>query len=309
MIISPESFSHLSSPLQKLPLPPEFEEKALALYVKRDDLLFFPQAPEFCGNKIRKLKYNLLAARETGKDTLLTFGGAFSNHIAAVAAAGQLFGFKTIGIIRGEYTEPLNPTLLLAGQRGMTLHYLDRQNYRRRNDPGFQSEISDRFGQPYFLPEGGTNDLAVQGAAELPEEVERQLGFTPTHWCLAAGTGGTMAGIVKGLGARSQVIGVAAVKDPGITDTVWSFVSEKEIQSNWRVNYDYTFGGYAKTQPELQAFMEWFEAAYAIQLEPIYTGKAFYAVFDLMKKGYFSAGSRIVMVHTGGARLRQGFGG
>ncbi|HMQ62739.1 MAG TPA: pyridoxal-phosphate dependent enzyme [Flavilitoribacter sp.] len=300
MAVFVDEFNLPPGPVEQLKLPRELENAGVSLWVKRDDLLRFPQAPELCGNKIRKLKYNLQAAMRSGKERLLTFGGAYSNHIAAVAAAGFLFGFKTIGVIRGEPVEPLNPVLHLARERGMELHYLDRAAYRRRNEPGFQEELIRRTGDPYLLPEGGTNDLAAKGAAELVGEAEQQLGWLPDQWLLAAGTGGTSAGIAAGLDGVASLTAVAAVKDPGIGEVIRRATGKDEQAGNWSVNFDYTFGGYAKKTQELTAFIQWFGTAYRIPVEPIYTGKAFFAVFDLIKNGYFSPGSRILVVHTGG---------
>ena len=300
MAFSVDAFDLPPSPVQQLTLSTDLEKTGVTLWVKRDDLLRFPQASELCGNKVRKLKYNLQAAARSGKETLLTFGGAYSNHIAAVAAAGFLFGFKTIGIIRGEPAGPLNPVLQLARERGMELHYLDRTTYRRRNESGFQNELINRFGDVYLLPEGGTNELAVQGAAELVGETEQLLGWYPDHWLLAAGTGGTAAGIAAGLNGAARLTAVAVVSDPAIPDAIRDAAGGDEKTGNWSVNFDYTFGGYAKKTPELTAFIQEFQQNYGIPIEPIYTGKAFFAVFDLIKNGYFSPGSRILVVHTGG---------
>ena len=165
------------------------ESKRIQLFIKRDDLIH----PLVSGNKWRKLKYNLLAAKEAEQSTILTFGGAFSNHIYATAAAGKVFGFKTIGIIRGEKITPLNPTLAFAEQSGMELHFITRSDYRKKDRPDFQQTLRQQFGDFYLVPEGGTNTLAMKGCAELVEEVARQLPELPDYWCAACGTGGTVS--------------------------------------------------------------------------------------------------------------------
>src|SRR5688572_5103008 len=173
-------------------------QKEITVMVRREDLLH----PEVSGNKWRKLKYNLLAAAEQEFDTLLTFGGAFSNHIAAVAAAGNLFGFKTIGLIRGEEHFPLNPTLQQAVLNGMQLHYLDRETYRQKQEPEFLAELAQQFGRAFLIPEGGTNCLALKGCEEIIAGIQEPFDVL----CCAAGTGGTSAGLLIGLNGEKQLL-------------------------------------------------------------------------------------------------------
>lgn len=289
------------APIQQLH-DPLFEEQGVTLWVKREDLLH----PTISGNKWRKLKYNLQEAHRQGKNTLLTFGGAYSNHIAAVAAAGKGFGFKTIGIIRGEEHLPLNPTLSFATSCGMKLQYISREQYRQKQDPGFLKYLSEQVGHPYIIPEGGTNLLAVKGCAEIVQEITLAYDYI----CCAAGTGGTMAGIVAGLAGEKQALGFPALKggeflEKEIAELVLDYTGRNF--DNWKLNTAYHFGGYAKVKPELLDFMRLFQQGHHVSLDPIYTGKMFFGIYDLIRGGYFARGSRIVAVHTGGLQGNKGF--
>ncbi|MHC2990075.1 1-aminocyclopropane-1-carboxylate deaminase [Pontibacter sp. HJ8] len=291
----------MKAPLQQL-FSPLFEEQGIALWVKREDLLH----PTISGNKWRKLRYNLEEAQQLGKDTLLTFGGAYSNHIAAVAAAGQEFGFRTIGMIRGEEHLPLNPTLSFATRAGMELHYVSREDYRHKQEPDFLARLSLQFNQPYILPEGGTNALAVKGCTEIVSDISIEYDYI----CCACGTGGTLAGIIAGLEGKRQVLGFPALKGgeflrEEIEQLIESYNGKQ--YANWQLVTDYHFGGYAKVKPELLAFMRDFGEQHQLPLEPIYTGKMFYGLLDLIQKGYFPGGSRIIAVHTGGLQGNAGF--
>lgn len=291
----------MEAPLQQI-LSPLLTESQLELWVKREDLLH----PTIPGNKWRKLKYNLQQAKELQKHTLLTFGGAYSNHIAAVAAAGQEFGFKTVGVIRGEEHVPLNPTLAFATAQGMMLHYISREQYRYKTEPDFLSQLAAQYHQPYMIPEGGTNQLAVKGCTEIVEGITLAYDYITC----AAGTGGTAAGIIAGLAGAKNVLVFPALKggdflQPEIEQLVYDYSGGKFI--NWKLVTGYHFGGYAKVKPELIAFIKDFQQQFQIPLEPVYTGKMFYGIFDLIRKGFFPAGSRIVAVHTGGLQGNAGF--
>ncbi|MGI9543489.1 MAG: 1-aminocyclopropane-1-carboxylate deaminase/D-cysteine desulfhydrase [Cyclobacteriaceae bacterium] len=274
----------------------------IQLSLLREDLLH----PTISGNKWRKLKYNLIQAKKQGHHTLLTFGGAYSNHIHATAAAGKEFEFKTIGLIRGEKHLPLNPTLQQAQSWGMQLHYVSRNDYKNKDQPQFIKALKSKFGQFYLLPEGGTNNLALEGCAEMVKVVET----TFDYWCVPCGTGGTMAGIVKGLNGRSKVIGFSALKDGGsINRNVDNLLAGNgsETLVNWEINVDNHFGGYAKFTPELINFVNQFKAQHQIQLDPIYTGKMMLGIFKLATQGFFPVGTRILAVHTGGKQGIKGF--
>ncbi|MBF9236042.1 1-aminocyclopropane-1-carboxylate deaminase/D-cysteine desulfhydrase [Hymenobacter sp. BT683] len=283
---------------------PAAEQQGVRLLLWRDDLAH----PELPGNKARKLKFNLAAARRQGHHKLLTFGGAYSNHVAAVATAGRLFGFNTIGLIRGEPTAVPNPTLAQAAADGMALHYLDRTAYRRRAEPDFIAEQLARFGAAYVLPEGGTNALALPGCAELVTELQAQTAFDAV--AVAVGTGGTLAGLLTGLAGEQQAVGVAALKNGSFLraeiDTLTQQAQDR-IFTNYSVQTDYHFGGYAKYSAPLLAFIQQFGVRHGVLLDPIYTGKLLFGVLDLIKQGYFRRGSTVVAIHTGGLQAWAGW--
>ncbi|HWB62523.1 MAG TPA: pyridoxal-phosphate dependent enzyme [Chitinophagales bacterium] len=289
------------SPLQEI-TDSLLTEKGVRLFIKRDDLIH----PEIQGNKWRKLKYNLLEARMNGINTLLTFGGPFSNHIYALAAAAKLFHFKAIGIIRGEEPEVLSPTLQYAAGCGMDLHYMDRESYRQKDEPANLESLRVQIGNFYLVPEGGTNNFALEGVAEIIEETGT--GFD--YICTACGTGGTLAGLVAALKGDKKAIGFSSLKgEDTLTAKVNGLVEEfaGKRYNNFSVNFDYNFGGYAKVNPALIDFIKGFKQKYDIQLEPVYTGKMFYGIFDLIRKDYFPEGAAIMAVHTGGLQGLKGF--
>ena len=280
---------------------PLFEQKQVKVFMKREDM----NHPVVSGNKWRKLKYNLEAARVEGYSTLLTFGGAYSNHIYAVAGAGQALGFKTIGIIRGEEIIPLNPTLSAARAMGMSLHYMDRSTYRLKNTTEIIESLQARFGDFYLIPEGGTNPLAIKGAGEMVTELEDPYDY----YCLAVGTGGTIAGVISALSGQKQVIGFSALKGDFLQNEVKQLLLDfnGSHHDNWLIDSNYHFGGYAKIKPELLDFMQSFELRHSILLEPIYTAKALFGLYHLIQTDHFPKGSRILFIHTGGLQGRKGF--
>ena len=296
----------ISSLLQLLDEPVAVAH-GVRLLLWRDDLV----NPDLPGNKARKLRYNLIAARQQGHHALLTFGGAYSNHIAAVAAAGRLFGFNTIGLIRGD--EPaagaaLNPTLAQAAANGMALHYLDRTAYRRRAEPAFIAEQLVRFGPAHVLPEGGTNALALPGCAEVVAEIRQQVEFDAL--AVAVGTGGTLAGLLTGLAGRQHAVGVAALKNGSFLRAEMDALTQATAGlafDNYSLQTSYHFGGYAKYSAELLAFIQQFRVRHGVLLDPIYTGKLLFGVLDLIGKGYFRRGSTVVAIHTGGQQAWAGW--
>jgi 1-aminocyclopropane-1-carboxylate deaminase/D-cysteine desulfhydrase-like pyridoxal-dependent ACC family enzyme len=281
--------------------------QGVRLLLWRDDLA----NPDLPGNKARKLKNNLIAARQQGHHTLLTFGGAYSNHIAAVAAAGRLFGFQTVGLIRGDAPldgAPLNPTLSRATADGMALHYLDRNSYRRRSEPDFVAEKLAEYGPAYVLPEGGTNALALPGCAELTAEIRAQVAFDVL--AVAAGTGGTLAGLVLGLVGQEQAMGVAALKNGSFLHSEVDALMQQAAGrtfSNFSLQTDYHFGGYAKYSADLLEFIRQFRARHGVLLDPVYTGKLLFGLLDLIGKGHFRRGSTVVAIHTGGLQAWAGW--
>ena len=283
------------------------QKKKVKLFLKRDDLIH----PSVSGNKWRKLKYNLAAAKELNQTTLLTFGGAFSNHIHAVAAAGKVFGFQTIGVIRGDQMTPLNTTLQYAEDQGMQLHFVTRTAYRQKNTTAFQLALQEQFGDFYSLPEGGTNTLALKGCAEIVTEIKEQLGQIPNCISTCVGTGGTIAGILQGSASAQQIeiLGISALKGNFLTEEIEKLLTAAKItvDNKWMISNDYNFGGYAKFKPALIEFINDFKKTYQIALDPIYTGKHLYGIFDLIKKDYFKKDSTIVAIHTGGLQGIEGF--
>jgi 1-aminocyclopropane-1-carboxylate deaminase/D-cysteine desulfhydrase-like pyridoxal-dependent ACC family enzyme len=301
------SFNMPDQLLQLIPHPVA-TSRGVRLLLWRDDLL----NPDLPGNKARKLKYNLVAAREQGLRRLLTFGGAYSNHLAAVAAAGRLHGFETVGLVRGEEHTPLNPTLARCVADGMQLHYLDRTTYRRRAEPAFLADLQQQFGPAYLLPEGGTNVLALRGVAELIGELRQHTDFDAV--AVAAGTGGTLAGLALGLAEvdySAYALGIAALKGASFLQPEVDALTQAAIGlalPNYELHLDYHFSGYAKLPPELHAFIQEFETNFGVLLDPIYTGKLLFGVLDLIGRGHFAVGSTVVAVHTGGLQAWAGFG-
>ncbi|TXK33870.1 1-aminocyclopropane-1-carboxylate deaminase/D-cysteine desulfhydrase [Pontibacter qinzhouensis] len=291
----------MEAPLQQLHHP-LLQEQNIQLWLKREDLLH----PTISGNKWRKLKYNLQEAKQQQKSTLLTFGGAYSNHIAAVAAAGEEFGFRTIGIIRGEEHLPLNPTLHLATTQGMELQYVSREVYRQKSESEFLKALAWQYQEPYILPEGGTNNLAVKGCTEIIADIEIEYDYL----CCASGTGGTLAGVIAGLEGEKQVLGFPSLKGGAfLQQEIEQLIRNYngKTYNNWQLFTDYHFGGYAKVKPELLAFMQAFWEQHQVPLEPVYTGKMMFGIFNLLQKGFFASSSRIVAVHTGGLQGNAGF--
>lgn len=251
--------------------------------------------PYISGNKYRKLKYNLIEAKKIGKNTLLTFGGAYSNHIAAVASVGKEFGFKTVGVIRGEelishYKE--NPTLSLAEHHGMRLKFVDRSSYRRKSDKLYLDGLIREYGDVYIIPEGGTNHLAVKGCEEILNQMDEAFDFI----CCPVGTGGTISGLINSSSKHQKILGFPALKGAFLQEEISKFATS----DNWELITDYHFGGYAKTSDELIAFMNRFKRKYNIPLDPIYTGKMMYGLYDMIAQNYFPKDARILAIHTGG---------
>jgi 1-aminocyclopropane-1-carboxylate deaminase len=297
------------SPLQKVEHT-AFVRQGLHLFVKRDDLLH----PHVSGNKWRKLKHNLLEARRLGCTRLITFGGAYSNHIAAVAAAGQEFGFSTLGVISGEANGVGNPTLSFAKAFGMDLRFTSRANMRNLSETTLIQLLKIDIAKTFILPQGGANCLALAGCREIMAETEEQLGHLPDLMVTACGTGATLAGIASALKGKSKALGIAVLKGGFLQKEVENLLaacgnatSGEKPASNFQVMDGFHHGGYAKWTPELVSFINDFKQQTGIPLDPIYTGKAFFAAFELAKQGFFPEGSSIVLVHTGGLQGVAGF--
>lgn len=284
-------------------------DKNIELYVLREDLIH----PEISGNKWRKLKYNIKEAKEKDYNTLLTFGGAFSNHIAATAAAGKIFGFKTIGIIRGEETLPLNSTLKLAEDNGMIFKYISREQYKEENkyESNFTNDLKKEFGDFYPIPEGGSNALAVKGCTEIIDNINIDFDII----AIGCGTGGTIAGIIASLDNSKKILGFPALKGGGflrddIEDLLKEYESELNEQAkntNYQLICDYHFGGFAKVKPNLIGFIREFKTKNNILLDFIYTGKMLFGLYDMIQNSDEWNNKKIIVIHTGGLQGNKGF--
>lgn len=281
------------------------QAKNSRLFILREDLIH----PEISGNKWRKLKYNIKEAKRLNKKTVLTFGGAYSNHIAATASAGKKFGLNTVGIVRGEKTLPLNPTLQLAKDNGMKFKYISRESYREKNNEDFIDSLNNEFDDFYLIPEGGSNSFAVKGCTEIIKNITIDFDLI----CSACGTGGTLAGIIAS--TEKQVLGFPALKGGeflknGIEMLLATYISHYECivkNENWDLVTDYHFGGYAKVKPELVDFVQQFKSKHKIPLDLIYTGKMLFGVYDMLQNTSLMDGKTIIAVHTGGIQGNKGF--
>lgn len=284
---------HIDNQIVNVPLP-----SGITLSIKRED----KNHHFVSGNKLRKLKYNLLEAQRQGKKALLTFGGAYSNHIAATAAAGKLTGFKTIGVIRGDELATKikqNPTLRFTKSCGMDFHFVSREMYRQKENLDFQNELVNHFGsEVYILPEGGTNQLAVKGCQEILKPDDAQFDVI----CTAVGTGGTISGLINASFPHQQVLGFPALKGDFLGDIIKKYTKKE----NWQLVNDFHFGGYAKVNDELIRFLNDFNKKTSIPLDPIYVGKMIFAIFALANQGFFKPNTKILAIHTGGLQGIEG---
>ena len=271
--------------------------KSISLVIKREDLIH----PFVSGNKFRKLKYNLLQAKAENQSTLLTFGGAYSNHIAAVAYAGKENGFQTIGIIRGdELGDKIesNPTLKFAQECGMQFEFVYRETYRLKTEATFLEQLQQQYGAFYLIPEGGTNTFAIQGCEEILTPDDASFDYV----ACAIGTGGTISGIINSVLPHQKVLGFPALKGNFLQDEIRNFVR----QDNWKLITDYHFGGYGKVTNDLIDWINQFYEQTQIPLDPVYTGKMVFGIVDLIAKNYFPENAKILLIHTGGLQGIQG---
>lgn len=277
---------------------PMLDHYGIELWVKRDDLLH----PVISGNKWRKLKYILDHALSLGAHTLISMGGAYSNHLHALAYVGRELGLKTVGLIRGEQPDTLNPTLADMRNWGMELKFVSRSDYRDLRHYKDRQDLPGINPRQYWLPEGGAQALALKGVAELVREIDMPYDML----CVPCGTGTTLAGIIEAVPESVSVMGFAALKNAGfLTADVESLLSRP--YANWQINPDYHFGGFAQVNAGLMAFIEAFELKTHVPLEPVYTGKMLYGLYDLIAQGCFKPGQRIIAVHTGGLQGKRGF--
>lgn len=283
-----------------VPLPfahPRLEKAGVQVAIKYLDQVH----PSLSGNKFYKLKYNLQAARAQGFTRLLSFGGAFSNHIHALAHAAEAFGFEAVGVIRGERSEPLNATLQIAEQKGMKLQFISREAYRKKSEEDSIKDLRKQWGDFYLIPEGGTNVLAVKGCQEIlsPEDNLYQYAI------VACGTGGTIAGLINTPNRKTKILGIPVLKGGFMNEAIQPYLLPNA--TNYEVIEGYHGGGYAKVSPELLSGIQEMDAR-GLNLDPVYTAKAFFALLDLAEKGYFPRGTKVLFIHTGGLQGRTGFG-
>lgn len=270
---------------------PKFKRHGVELWIKRDDLLH----PIISGNKWRKLKYCLNQALSINATTLVSMGGAYSNHCHALAFAGRALGLKTRAYIRGERPARFNPTLIDLENWGMDLEFISRSDYRQLRLIKSHDSLDHLAKDHYWLAEGGASPLALQGVGEIIAELPTAFDYL----ALACGTGTTLAGLISQAPSTSQFIGIAAIKNGDYLN--------QEIQqllpypaNNWQLLLNYHHGGFAKSSPELLSFIAHFQQQHGIPIEPVYTGKLLFAIYDLLRQGYFQSGQRLVVLHTGG---------
>ena len=282
-------------------LSPEFERYGVTVWMKREEL----NHPLIQGNKWHKLKLNIEAALKVEKKCLLTFGGAYSNHIAATAAAAKFIGLGSIGIIRGQeladQPEKWSHTLIEAVANGMQLEFISRADYRDKASPLAIQQLQQRYPDAYLIPEGGSNELAVRGFDHLLNQIETQCPDW-SHLITAVGTGGTLAGLTRSAPIKDnrQIYGIPVLKQGDfLLPAIQSWI-DNQLTNDWQLFTEYHCGGYAKTTPDLLKRMQQFETEFGIKLDPVYTAKMVNAVYELLSKKQFKPGSKIVLLHTGG---------
>lgn len=279
---------------------PEISSRGLELWLKRDDLLH----PIISGNKWRKLKYILNHALDIGADTIVSMGGAYSNHLHALAFTGRVLGLQTVAYIRGERPMQLNPTLNDLQKWGMELRFVSRGDYRQLRAYQAHDSLPGLLTGQYWLPEGGATGLALQGVAELAAEISVACDIV----AVACGTGTTAAGLIASVPTPISVLGLAALKGGDfLINDIQRILMEQAAASvaDWQILLDYHGGGFARTTPALLDFIAAFERRHGIALEPVYTGKLLFALYDLIRQGYFPAGTRMVAIHTGGLQGKR----
>ncbi len=278
--------------LQAVELP-VLRDRGIQLRVLREDLHHHPAA----GNKWHKLRYNLEAATEQGHDGVLSFGGAWSNHILALAASARRRGLESIGIIRGEAEYAANPLLSEARAQGMRLHFVDRAEYRKRHDPAWQQALGARFGHPYLIPEGGSNALGARGCQALGEQLLTETRGDFDILCCAVGSGGTLAGLGRALLPARRAVGYAVVKDTSLPRRIADLLPDGALQPELK---DAARRGYGRSDTELTIFVEAFIRQTGIPIEPVYTGKLFMRLLEDIGQGKYPPGSRLIVLHSGG---------
>ena len=270
--------------------------------MKREDKIH----PFVSGNKFRKLKYNIFEAEANNKKLLLTFGGAYSNHIVATAVAANQNNLSSIGVIRGEELQENlekilseNSTLREAHKNGMKFYFVSRETYRNKSDISFLNQLREKYGDFYLIPEGGTNQLAVKGCEEILTKEDNQFNYI----CSAVGTGGTIAGLINSSENHQKILGFSSLKGDFLNEEI----KKLALKTNWSLQANYHFGGYAKYTDEFISFINDFTEKTGVLLDPIYTGKMIYGILDMVKMNSFEKGSKILAIHTGGIQGIEGF--
>lgn len=259
--------------------------------------------PQISGNKWYKLKHNLLAARAQSHNTVLSFGGAYSNHLVALAAASNACALQSIGIIRGEAPSQLNPALEFVQSQGMALHFISRSDYRHKEDPVFINELEQRFGSFYMIPEGGSNLLGIKGCMEIAAHLRWSHDPAPRFVFMACGTAATLTGVVSAVSPGCEVVGVSVLKGRDTLSeqvSAWLHMLASKPAVQWSIKTGFHHGGYGKTSAELTSFIEAFEERTGIPLEPIYTGKMMWGLYQMIESGEIGRGAQIIALHTGG---------
>lgn len=292
---------NIPSPLEYVNHP-VFREKNLHVHVKRDDLIH----PEISGNKYRKLKYNLRFMLENKIQRVITFGGAFSNHVHATAALCHAYGITSAAIIRGEECSKSNPTLQFCLKKGMKLHFVSRTDYREKTGSPAIRQVLDEYPDAFIIPEGGSNPLALQGVSEIWAELSDQMDNMPDFLFASAGTGATLAGLLTTLPPGCRLVGFSSLKTDYLKEEIIALSGNKN-PDRFTFFTDYHQGGYAKTNPLLLDFIHSFENETGIPIDPVYNAKALFGFFDLIEKNYFPRGSTIVWLHTGGLQGKYGY--
>jgi 1-aminocyclopropane-1-carboxylate deaminase len=292
------------APIQWLEWP-LMDRLQLKVGVKREDLLH----PQLGGNKLYKLYHHLKAAKCAGVDHVVSFGGAWSNHIYALAAAGESLGLRTTGIIRGERPASLSATLADASAMGMSLHFISRQAYREKRDPVFLQQLKQEFGPCYIVPEGGGDLLGAQGCADLGRGLGELRSTYPFDVvCCAVGTGSTLAGIASGLPSDTSVYGFSVLKGEGdLRQEIDGFERALGRGANCTLEAAFHCGGYARFPAELREFVVDFEEQTGVLLDPVYTAKMMWGIACKARAGHWAASTRILALHSGGLQGRRGF--
>jgi len=294
-------FNTLNSVLQHLS-DPKGLLKGVNIFVKRDDLI----DDIVSGNKWRKLKYNILEAQRRKNEQILTFGGAYSNHLIATAKAGSMSKMPTIGLVRGEeLTENSNPTLRACANYGMKLIFLPRSEYALRNDKMYIDQLHEDFQNTFIVPEGGANFFGMVGCQEIWDEVKDE---RFSHLYVSAGTGTTAAGLLAGLPEKMKMTVVSALKGDFMEAEIrnrltYSFFDDELVQdkmSSLVVLDDDVFGGYAKMNEELLEFVKWVNEEFDLPLDKVYTAKTFYRIIQHIQLGKLKKGDCVLFIHTGG---------